>query len=204
MVRNYLGPLGCTTKFKTEALLVPTVKHTGTHYIMRVLGYNYAKLLRDGKVCIKKKPCTKHLHTYDIINGHFDERADTLIEMSKHMRTVIPLRHPAFVAVSWKKRPTDINHRGTFLDEWLKMCEVDNAFHFPLETMPFDKLAEFTGMELNRTKQRIHSIGDYPQRKDLQTARNFLQDEWALVEQALDTSIGRKFYHDNSIHRVRP
>ena len=194
MVRRYKCNLGVTTEFDDSAILVPTVKHTGTHFILNALGYQYADLVKSGRVRTNISNGGEAPHDYDIITGHFDMRADTLIAMSKCMKTVIPLRHPALVAVSWKKRPD----HGSFIDEWLKMCEVENALHFPLETMPFDKLAEFTGMGLNRTRKRIHSIGDYPQRKDLKTARNFLQDEWALVELALNTSIGRKFYHGNT------
>ena len=177
---------------------MPTVKHTGTHYIMKVLNYRYAKLTRDGRISIKKKACN-HSTEYQLINGHFDCRANTLIEMSKDLKTVIPLRHPALIAVSWKKRPKDIHHQGTFLDEWLKMCEVDNAFHFPLETMPFDELESYTEMTVNRQTEVIHSIGDYPEKKDLQTIQNFLDDDWPLVLAALDTSIGRKFYNDKSL-----
>ena len=160
--------------------------------------YQYAKLQRNGRVCIDNKFCNNGTHTYNLINGHFDVRADTLIEMSKHMKTVIPLRHPALIAVSWKKRPKDINHRGTFLDEWMKMCEVENAFHFPLEIKPFDALEAFTGIEIIRHDKLINSIGNYPEKESLQTAKNFLQDDWALVEIALNTPIGRKFYNEYS------
>jgi len=197
---NFQGPLEYRTKFKTDAILVPTVKHTGTHYILKVLKNNNAKLGRCGRVCLSgKRPCMLKDHKYELIHGHFDERADTIIEMSKYMKTVIPLRHPALVAVSWKKRPKDHNHKTTFLEEWLKMCEVDNAFHFPLETMPFDKLAEFTGKPVKRTRERIHSIGDYPEKESLKTIQNFLKDDWLLVEQALNTSIGRKFYDNPNL-----
>lgn len=187
------------TKFKTDAILVPTVKHTGTHYLMYLLRGQYAKLLHDGRVCINKKYCNNGTHTYKLLNGHFDVRADTLIEMSRHMKTVIPLRHPALIAVSWKKRPKDQHHQGTFLDEWMKMCEVENALHFPMETKPFDALEAFTGIQVIRHDTMTNSIGNYPEKENLKTIQNFLKDDWLLVEQALNTSIGRKFYEYSNI-----
>jgi hypothetical protein len=172
---------------------------------MRCLDYNYAKLDRDGLVKIKKVICRRLTHTYDLINAHFDERADTLIEMSKHMKTVIPLRHPALIAVSHKKREGQPRHDIPWYIQWDKMCEVENAFHFPLETKPFDELEEFTGMKVKRIDGVIHSIGNYPEKKDLKTMRDFLQKDWDFVEKALKTNIGQRFYNDDSIIRgLRP
>jgi len=187
------------TQYNSDAILIPTVKHTGTHYLIDILHGRYAKLLKDGRVCINKQSCTKKNHNYNLLTAHFDIRADVLIEMSKTMKTVIPLRHPALIAVSWKVRPKDQHHQGTFLDEWLRMCEVENALHFPMETRPFDALKAFTGIDVYRHDKTINSRGNYPEKENLKTMQNFLKDDWLLVEQALTTSIGRKFYDNPNL-----
>jgi hypothetical protein len=184
---------------------------------MRCLQYDYAatrlrqaKLDRDGLIKVRKKVCrtvaapSTVKHIYDIITGHFDiERTETLIEMSKHLKTVIPLRHPAAIATSWKKREGRPNHKTTWYDQWLNMCEVENAFHFPLETKPFSELEKFTGTRVYHYDQVMASIGDYPEKKDLKTMRDFLGKEWSFVEKALNTNIGRRFYDNTNLRGLR-
>jgi hypothetical protein len=195
--------LKAQTKYRPDAILVPTIQHSGTHYIMRCLNYNYAKLDRDGMIKVNKVPCSMLTHTYDLINGHFDTRADTLVEMSRHMKTVIPLRHPALIAVSHKKREGWPRHEIHWHDQWLKMCEVENAFHFTLEDKPFVELEKFTGMKVHRFDKVVRSLGDYPEKKNLKTIRDFLKEEWDFVEKALNTKIGRRFYDNTYLRGLR-
>ena len=175
---------------------MPSIQHSGTHFILRTLGGNSAKLKPSDKSRFNtSKLIIWPRKGYKLLQGHFDyARADTLLRMSRHMKTVIPLRHPALIAVSWKKRGPARWRSNNFLEQWLKMCEVKDAFYFPLETMPFDELEDFTGLTVNRTDRAFGSIGDYPEKRDLKTARDFLGDDWALVEEALETQVGRKFY----------
>ena len=78
------------------------------------------------------------------------------------------------------------------------MDEFD-AFFFPLDennltSMPFDELEEYLGRSVSRSSKTAGSIGDYKEKKNLQAMRDFLQEDWALVEEALQTHIGWKFY----------
>jgi len=159
---------------------------------LAVLGNKYTKLRYDGAGVKRGKADSV------LVQAHFDdERTETIIDLSRTMKTVIPLRHPAFVAVSWRKRNED-----NFLQQWLRMCWVPQAFYFPLETKPFDELQEYTGVTLNRQVGMVNSLGKYPEKQDLQTARDFLGDEWGDVQTALNSPIGRKFY-DSDICGVR-
>ena len=170
-------------------IIVPTVQHSGTHYLLNVIRKPVGKLCLSGKVKDRY-----------VIHGHLDKRTEKLLELSKGRRTVIPLRHPALIAVSWKKRGPARWRTPTFLDQWKRMDEFD-AFFFPLEEKPYKALEEYLRLDVVRVDKRVNSIGDYPERNDLQTARDFLKDDWALVEQALNTKIGSQYY-DNPLCRV--
>jgi hypothetical protein len=171
---------------------------------MKALGGNYAKLGLDGKVKYRKFPIKKGKPDYDLIHGHFDVRGPTLVEASHKMTTVIPLRHPALIATSWKKRGPARKRTPTFLEQWMYMCEA-TGFLFPLETKPFEALADYTNLRVRPLDKVVNSIGDYDEKRDLQAIKNFLGRDWALVEAALDTEIGRRFYGpDNLICRIRP
>lgn len=163
---------------RPDAILVPTVKHTGTRYLLSLLGNSKAKLRNDGEV--------DRGSNYNLVHSHFDKRTEHIRRLSKSHKTVIPLRHPAFVAVSWKKRK-----QGSFLKEWLNICE---GFYFPLETKPFDELEDYVGFELNRHQNVLNSIGEYPEKHSLDAARQYLGDLWSDVEVALDTDIAKQFY----------
>ena len=159
-------------------ILLATIKHTGTNYCFSVLNRERTRLTRDGLI----------EHDADILWSHFDIRTPYVLELSKRMKTVIPLRHPARIAISWRKRG-----QTGWLKEWMRMGEVEDAFYFPLETKPFDELEEFTGFTLNRHDEVINSIGDYRER-DLVSMGRYLGDEWGDVFTALETPVGRKIY----------
>ena len=162
-------------------ILLPTVKHTGTNYLISVLNREKSKLTLDRKNRIKNEDA-------DIIWSHFDHRMPHIVELSKRMKTVIPLRHPARIAISWRKRS-----QSGWLDQWMRMCQVE-AFHFPMETKPFDELEEFVGFELNRHNDPINTIGDYIEKHVPVEAGYYLGAEWGDVMKALDTNVGRKYY----------
>jgi hypothetical protein len=169
-------------------ILVTSVKHTGTNYLLSVLGSE--ERIRTDRQGKRKSPDA------DAIWAHINEPiAKTL---STELKTVIPLRHPMNVAISWKKRG-----ESGWLDHWMMMDEFTDAFFFPLEAKPFDELQEFTGLDLNRHDKRIRSIGEYPERNDLVAAGYFLGKEWGDVFKALQSTIGSKYYA-NAIRGVRP
>lgn len=171
----------------TSAILLPTVKHTGTNFTLGVLGGRPTKIDKNGNV---QNPWA------DVVMSHFDKRTPHIKEYARHIKTVIPLRHPALVAVSWKKRK-----QSGWLAEWLNMCEVE-GFYFPMETKPFDELEEFIGAKVNRLDTVINSIGEYDEKKNLTTARDFLGSDWVDVEIALNTEAGR--IYAESIRGFRP
>jgi hypothetical protein len=176
--------LEATTVYGKDQILVPAVQHSGSYYLVHLLGGVSSKLKQDGMV----SPLGKR-----VIHGHYDCRHAVIKELSKRIKTVIPVRHPAMIAVSWKKRGPKQWRTDNFLIQWQRMHDID-GFLFCIEQKPFDRLEEYLGTEVNRTDAVIHSIGDYPEKQNLETARDFLADDWSLVTQALDTPIGRKFY----------
>ena len=77
-----------------------------------------------------------------------------------------------------------------FWRQWQRMCELD-AFRFPIETRPFDDLSEFIGRKIKSNNAVYASIGNYPEKEDIQLAKRTLGDLWRYVEMALDTEDGQ-------------
>ena len=165
------------------------MQHSGTHFIRNCIGGRCAKLTvkNDVRPRDKRKP-------FQLVHAHFDERTDALHHWAIGRKVVIPIRHPAKIAVSWNKRDDHRKRTPTFLDQWVRMDEFD-AFFFPLEEMPFNELEEYLGQSVNRARKPLGTIGNYDEKKNLQAMREFLKDDWELVESALETNIGRKFYN---------
>ena len=137
----------------------------------------------------------------DVLAAHFiaDWRRDydympEFIELANRFKTVIPLRHPALIAVSHKKR--DPNAGTGFLHKWTQMTQIP-AFHFPMETKPFDALEVYLEREVRRNEVTLGSIGEYKEKNSLKQARAFLGRDWWAVEAALDTEIGEWYYGDD-------
>jgi hypothetical protein len=169
-------------------VLLPSVQHSGSYYVANVICEGKpSHLRRNGEIARKKT---------HVIHGHYDVRHEVFKELSRRIKTVIPVRHPALIAVSWKKRGPAQWRTDNFLTQWNRMHEID-GFLFPIEQKPFDELEDYLGAKVNRLDRVIHSIGEYNEKRDLETARNFLGSEWALVQEALQTPIGRKFYVDS-------
>lgn len=162
-------------------ILVVSVRHTGTHFIERALG---------GRSC---KLESARQHKGGVIQAHFYEHMmPKIMAFNKVLKTVVPLRHPLLIATSWEKRGKP--PATGFYREWQRMGQID-AFFFPLDTMPFDELEEFTGKPVIRDTSVINSIGDYPEKHSLEAAREFITKEsLTLVEQMLATPIGQRYY----------
>ena len=167
-------------------LLVPTVRHSGSRTLLSVIGLPRAKLRQDGAL-------HSNGFTDEVIHSHFDRRMPIIMEMSKIMKTVISLRHPAMIAVSWKKRNTSKYSDANFLQQWLRMPEMTDPFFFKMEEMPFDDLEKFLGLGVNRKRLCIGSIGNYPEKHNIASAKRFLGKDWNFVEQALDTTAGKLY-----------
>jgi hypothetical protein len=112
-------------------------------------------------------------------------------KISEMLPTVIPLRHPALIATSFKKRK-----QGGYVKEWMRMCEIE-GFHFPLETKPYDELEEYLGRPVVRDDTVVNSIGEYPEKDSIQSAKAYLGIDWVNVEAMLATPIGQRFYSNS-------
>lgn len=167
----------------------PTIHHSGSNFIRRCIG-NKPQIKIHGR----KRP---QILPGMLITAHFRHDTDgampLYLRLAKRFPTVIPLRHPAMIATSHKKR--DPKAGTLWLYKWVQMCQVP-AFHFPIETMPFDELEEYLGRKVRRDRDPVKTIGDYPEKHSLEAARKFLKDDWWAVEAALNTDIGRKYYGD--------
>ena len=163
----------------TERILVASVRHSGTRTLLSVIGLPHAKIRANGDI-------DSGGFDRDVAIAHLDQRTAQLVDMSCNMKTVIPLRHPAMIAVSWKKRDTSKYSDGSFLEQWQRIPEMVNPFFFGIKEMPFDDLEDYLQMSVNRKRFCIGSIGDYPEKSDLASAKRFLGDDWWMVEQAMD------------------
>ena len=170
-----------------DCIIVPSVQHTGMHFLREVLGGRQAKMRFDD---LTIRYSEKLPRPYEIIHGHFDNRTPLLKALSDTRKTVIPLRHPMKVAVSWKKRGAEERRTPTFLDQWLRMDEFSNAFFFPLEVKPFTALEKYIGRPVIRTTE-IYGAQEYDYPDDVEA---FLGGDMFLVELALKTKIGKRFY----------
>lgn len=177
------------TVYKETDIALPSVQHSASYYVANVIeGRNPSHMRQTGEI-VRKKGNSR------VIHGHYDMRHAVYLELSRRIKTVIPVRHPAKIAVSWKKRGPRQWRTENFLVQWERMHEID-GFHFCIEDKPFDELEQYLGTKVYRTDELIHSIGYYDEKKDFVTAKDFLGKDWALVEKALDMPLGRKFYAD--------
>lgn len=178
-------------------ILVPAVKHSASTYLCNVIQEGKPSVLRPNRQLVHKETTVIHCHPYD-------DTMHLIHQMAAELPTVIPLRHPAFIAVSWKKRERDRAARQrpplpksmmlrNFLLQWERIHEIE-GFHFCVEQHPFGELEDYLGVTVNHTTNVIHSIGEYDEKRDFVTAKDFLGKDWALVEKALDMPLGRKFY----------
>lgn len=187
-----------TGTYELSCIFTPTIHHSGSNFIRKCVNADHVKMNPSPS---KQDPSfRKNVTIRDggQITAHFiayqDYYMPMYINLAKNpdVKTVIPLRHPAFIAVSHKKR--DI-HAGThFLYKWFLMCQIPNAFYFPLETMPFDELEDFLGKKVYRSTKPLKTLGDYPEKKNLEAAKKFLDDDWWAVDAALRTNIGQHYY----------
>ena len=142
--------------------------HTGTHYICEVLGLDMG---------------TQAAHI----------RREGAIESVQGYKVVMPLRHPALVAVTFKKRGWAERNGWSWLEQWQRLDDVQ-GFFFPIETKPFDDLEAYVGYSVDRIEQPVASLGNYPEKQSLDAAKSYLASEWADVEKALCTNVGSEYY----------
>ena len=73
------------------------------------------------------------------------------------------------------------------------------AFHFPIESMPFDALEGYLGRGVKRDREPVKSIGEYNEKHDISLAKEYLGRDWWAVEAALDTDIGERYYDRDNL-----
>jgi len=181
-------------ELKTDCIVIGSVQHSGTYFLTWTVGRNpgRAKIKADNcQIIIPNAKDGRAQSEYVSIHGHFDHRTELLKELAKTRKMVIPLRHPALIAVSWKARGEDGNRRTpTFLDQWVRMDEFPDAFFFTMEEKPFDDLETYLGRPVNRIKRYVNKMDyEFPT-----NVLEYLGDDRHLVEKALQTDVGKRFY----------
>jgi hypothetical protein len=101
-----------------------------------------------------------------LLHAHFyTAHLQSIRSFSGQYKTVVPLRHPVAVALSWWiRRPNLV--KGV-KEEWENMRRAlwgRDVFFFPLETKPFDALQAYLGWGVCRIQSREGSRGDYEAR----------------------------------------
>lgn len=175
------------TIYRDTDVALPSVQHSGSFYVANVIAKRNPSHMRQTGEIVRKN---RQSH---VIHGHYDMRHRVYRELATRIKTVIPVRHPALIAVSWKKRGPKQWRTENFLVQWERMHDID-GFYFCIEDKPFDELERYLGANVHRTTNVMHSIGDYDEKRSFETAKNFLGKDWGLVQRALDMPIGRKFY----------
>ena len=174
-----------------SVIFTPTIHHSGSNFIRHCVGPDYVKWRPNRKVPITRavdQQITAHFIAYE--DGYMPQYI--ALANNPNVKTVIPLRHPALIAVSHKKRHEESG--AHFLYKWILMCQIPNAFYFPIETMPFDELEAFLRKKVSRNRKPMRTLGDYPEKRSLDAAKTFLKDDWWAVGAALNTDIGRRYY----------
>lgn len=146
---------------KDGDILVASVRHTGTHFMLRCLGGDdfrektgYINSLEDS-------------FSGSLIRAHFYKKNfDRIQKLAPYMPIVIPTREKADVVASWERRGHDMES----LERQWDMFEffADKAerkmrfspFIFPMDTKPFDALEEFLGRKVNRDTSVIRHPRD--------------------------------------------
>jgi hypothetical protein len=169
-----------------DAFLV-SVQHTGTRYLNTCLSDGYGSWAMTDKGKIDSRPEGR-----GILHTHLGTQTVGRIRRLKKLPVVIPLRHPARVATSWKYYGSPAS--GDWLERWKLMDLFPDAFFFPMESKPFTRLDAYLGREVTRKEGIIGSIGPYPEKKSMVSMQQYLEDQWAEVEEALATEVGRRFY----------
>lgn len=92
-------------------ILVPTIRHTGSHFILDLLGSD---------VGCAKNPGQQDGTPGEIIWDHVDANLKFFADLGSRHPMVIPLRHPKVAAASWRGRGKDqkvmISHFRMVLD----------------------------------------------------------------------------------------
>ena len=102
-------------------IIVPTIRNTGTHFLLDLLGIKPVGMLWTEQ-------------EYGIQYGHiYPHLKDIYLPLIRDNLTIIPLRHPLVVARSWTARGGDILE---LIESWeLLVNEIDplNPIYLPID-----------------------------------------------------------------------
>ena len=126
-------------------IIVPTVRNTGSHFLVDLLGYDINKALpwKQSHNATEDSLIFDHISKY---NTHFS------LPLIRENLTIIPLRHPVLVAKSWNDRKRDT---AELVDSWeVLVNEIDplEPYYLPLDVLDrqdyLDRLNTATGRSM--------------------------------------------------------
>ncbi len=112
-------------------ILVASVHHTGTNFVMKDLLRSY-KLTHASIRVIGDNPFHKtQLH----IQKRYTSELAYWLPRSK---VIVPIRHPVDVALSWKRRLKDLNEMKAQFEMLLSVVDDYNPAYLPIDAMDRD------------------------------------------------------------------
>ncbi len=154
-----------------DVLLMPTVRHTGSLFMVNLFRRHGFK-----RVGYKGVPEGKTLifdHTYDTHMKYLDNMAQ------EFPTVVIPIRDPMACARGWSKRSESFKH---FFEQWDNLLSFDkyDPFYIPLvhpeKDKYLDSLSRHIGLELKTEWGRINTSQN-PLNTEIPDEVNRLYDE---------------------------
>lgn len=183
-----------------NVVLVASIQQSGTHTLRAIVkGEGYRRIMRKpGQFNLARPGDLLHSHFWDRDYGH-------IVKYSSIYPTVIPLRHPTAVALSWHARHK-AHRRNQLQAEWDNLADFDekhgeHAFYFAMERYPLDELEQYLGTGVHRQVPRLGVIGPYPEKRlwengEIEQLRR-TEAEWAVgfgAETVRDNPVARRFY----------
>ena len=126
-------------------IIVPTVRHSGSHFVVDLLGHDIAKTIP-----------WKQVHTAkpnDLIFDHISPyKVDVMIPLINNHLTIIPLRHPYVIAKSWDDRKKDKADLIQSIETLVNDIDPLEPYYLPLDVPDrqdyLDELNVATGLSL--------------------------------------------------------
>ena len=107
-------------------IIVPTIRHSGSHFLVDLLGYDINKTLPWGQA----HKATDDSLIFDHISPY---KVDIMLPLIRDNLTVIPLRHPFVVAKSWIDRKKDLSELVAAWETLVYEIDPLEPYYLPLD-----------------------------------------------------------------------
>lgn len=106
-------------------LLFPTVRHSGSHFILNLFG---------SQVGSHSRPEYAQGELNEIVFCHVDEDLSLMAKFAEDHPCIIPLRHPKAMAVSWQARRKDMPTLCRDIHTLIDTFDIFDPLYLPLDS----------------------------------------------------------------------